>query len=183
MTHTSTSVQHTAERKRSSHRRALLPLTLTALGVVYGDIGTSPLYALRECFFGSHAVAPTHDNVLGVLSLVIYALVIVISIKYVAIVMRADNQGEGGILALTALVPSRNGGANTTSRLAVGRPLLIALGIFGTGLLYGDGMITPAITVLGAVEGVGNVVVKVVMIPPWSPDRMTEDARDQLGIF
>jgi len=151
--HTSTSVQHAAKRKRSSHRRALLPLTLTALGVVYGDIGTSPLYALRECFFGSHAVPPTHDNVLGVLSLVIYALVIVISVKYVAIVMRADNQGEGGILALTALVPSRNGGANATSRLAVGRPLLIALGIFGTGLLYGDGMITPAITVLGAIEG------------------------------
>ena len=153
MSHTSTSVPHAAERKRISRRRALLPLTLTTLGVVYGDIGTSPLYALRECFFGSHAVAPTHDNVLGVLSLVIYALVIVISIKYVAIVMRADNQGEGGILALTALVPSRNGGANTTSRLAVGRPLLIALGIFGTGLLYGDGMITPAITVLGAIEG------------------------------
>ena len=87
------------------------------------------------------------------LSLVIYALVIVISIKYVAIVMRADNQGEGGILALTALIPSRNGGTNTTSRLAVGRPLLIALGIFGTALLYGDGMITPAISVLGAIEG------------------------------
>lgn len=153
MSHTSTSVQHAAERKRSSHRRALLPLTLTTLGVVYGDIGTSPLYALRECFFGSHAVPPTHDNVLGVLSLVIYALVIVISIKYVAIIMRADNQGEGGILALTALIPSRNGGANTTSRLAVGRPLLIALGIFGTALLYGDGMITPAISVLGAIEG------------------------------
>ena len=102
MSHTSTSVPHAAERKRSSHRRPLLPLTLTALGVVYGDIGTSPLYALRACFFGSHAVAPTHDNVLGVLSLVIYALIIVISIKYVAIVMRADNQGEGGILALTA---------------------------------------------------------------------------------
>jgi KUP system potassium uptake protein len=153
VSHTSTPVQHAAERKRVRHRRALLPLTLTALGVVYGDIGTSPLYALRECFFGSHAVAPTHDNVLGVLSLVIYALVIVISIKYVAIVMRADNQGEGGILALTALVPSRNGETTTASRLAVGRPLLIALGIFGTGLLYGDGMITPAITVLGAIEG------------------------------
>ena len=87
----------------------LLPLTLTALGVVYGDIGTSPLYALRECFFGSHSVPPTHDNVLGVLSLIIYALVLVISIKYVVIVMRADNQGEGGILALTALIPSRAG--------------------------------------------------------------------------
>jgi KUP system potassium uptake protein len=134
------------------HRR-LVPLTLTALGVVYGDIGTSPLYALRECFFGSHSVPPTHDNVLGVLSLIIYSLVLVISIKYVVIVMRADNQGEGGVLALTALIPSRAGLAGGPARLAVGRPLLIALGIFGTALLYGDGMITPAISVLGAVEG------------------------------
>ena len=86
-------------------RRRLAPLTLTALGVVYGDIGTSPLYAMRECFFGSHAVPPTQDNVLGVLSLIIYSLLLVISVKYVAIVMRADNQGEGGILALTALLP------------------------------------------------------------------------------
>jgi KUP system potassium uptake protein len=124
------------------------------LGVVYGDIGTSPLYAMRECFFGSHAVAPTHENVLGVLSLIIYALLLVISIKYVGIVMRADNQGEGGILALTALVPGRDGNrAGGASRLAVGRPVLIALGIFGTALLYGDGMITPAISVLGAIEG------------------------------
>jgi KUP system potassium uptake protein len=75
-------------------KRALLPLTLTALGVVYGDIGTSPLYALRECFFSSHSVLPTHENVLGVLSLIIWALVLVISVKYVAIVMRADNQGD-----------------------------------------------------------------------------------------
>ena len=89
--------------------RALLPLTLTAIGVVYGDIGTSPLYTIRECFFGTHSVPPTPENVLGVLSLIIYALLIVISIKYIAIVMRADNQGEGGILALTALVPSRDG--------------------------------------------------------------------------
>jgi KUP system potassium uptake protein len=126
---------------------------LTALGVVYGDIGTSPLYAVRECFFGTHAVPPTHENVLGVLSLIIYALLLVISIKYVAIVMRADNQGEGGILALTALVPGRGGERGVSARLAVGRPVLIALGIFGTALLYGDGMITPAISVLGAVEG------------------------------
>ena len=91
----------------SARRRGrLAPLTLTALGVVYGDIGTSPLYTIRECFYGSHAVAPTPENVLGVLSLVLYALVIVISIKYIAIVMRADNQGEGGILALTALLPA-----------------------------------------------------------------------------
>ena len=131
----------------------LLPLTLTALGVVYGDIGTSVLYAMRECFFGSHSVRPTHDNVLGVLSLIIYSLVLVVSIKYVAIVLRADNQGEGGVLALTALIPGRTSGASGVPRLATGRPVLIALGIFGTALLYGDGMITPAISVLGAIEG------------------------------
>jgi len=125
--------------------RALLPLTLTAIGVVYGDIGTSPLYTIRECFFGTHPVPPTPENVLGVLSLVVYALVIVISIKYIAIVMRADNRGEGGILALTALLPAPKGNGS--------RHVLIALGIFGAALLYGDGMITPAITVLGAVEG------------------------------
>ena len=88
--------------------RKLLPLTLTAIGVVYGDIGTSPLYAMRECFFGSHSVPATHENVLGVLSLIIYSLLLVISVKYIAIVMRADNQGEGGILALTALLPQRD---------------------------------------------------------------------------
>jgi KUP system potassium uptake protein len=141
----------------------LIPLTLTALGVVYGDIGTSPLYAIRECFFGSHGVPPTHENVLGVLSLIIYALVLVISIKYVLIVMRADNQGEGGILALTALVPGRGGERGVSARLAVGRPVLIALGIFGTALLYGDGMITPAISVLGAIEGLE------VVTPLFSP--------------
>src|SRR5262245_48068673 len=124
---------------------SLLALTLTAIGVVYGDIGTSPLYAIRECFAGSHSVPPTHENVLGVLSLIIYALIVVISIKYIALVMRADNHGEGGILALTALLPS--GAAKST------KPVLIGLGIFGAALLYGDGMITPAITVLGAVEG------------------------------
>ena len=126
--------------------RPLLPLTLTAVGVVYGDIGTSPLYAMRECFFGSHSVPPTPGNVLGVLSLIIYSLLIVISIKYIAIVMRADNEGEGGILALTALLPQRAPGITKW-------PRLLMLGIFGAALLYGDGMITPAITVLGAVEG------------------------------
>ena len=125
---------------------AVAPLALTALGVVFGDIGTSPLYAMRECFFGSHAVAPTHENVLGVLSLIVYSLVLVISVKYVVIVMRADNQGEGGILALTALVMPRPGSGSS-------RAVLILLGIFGAALLYGDGMITPAITVLSAVEG------------------------------
>jgi KUP system potassium uptake protein len=144
-------------------RSALLPLTVTALGVVYGDIGTSPLYAMRECFFGSHAVPPTYENVLGVLSLIIYALLLVVSIKYVVIVLRADNQGEGGILALTALIPGRGAGGVGGQRLAIGRPILIALGIFGTALLYGDGMITPAISVLGAIEGLE------VVTPLFSP--------------
>ena len=119
---------------------------MTAIGVVYGDIGTSPLYAMRECFFGSHSVPPTEQNVLGVLSLIIYSLLLVISVKYIAIVMRADNQGEGGILALTALLPRRDGNGPKW-------PILVLMGIFGAALLYGDGMITPAITVLGAVEG------------------------------
>jgi KUP system potassium uptake protein len=127
-------------------RAALFHLTLTAVGVVYGDIGTSPLYAMRECFFGSHSVPPTHENVLGVLSLIIYSLLVVISIKYIAIVMRADNQGEGGILALTSLLPRNEPNG-------LGRPALVLAGIFGAALLYGDGMITPPITVLGAVEG------------------------------
>ncbi|MBI2835074.1 MAG: potassium transporter Kup [Acidobacteria bacterium] len=119
-------------------------LSLGALGVVYGDIGTSPLYALRECFHGPHAVAVNHDNVLGVLSLIFWSLIIIISVKYLAFVMRADNRGEGGILALMALVRVR--GRHS-------QPVLIGLGLFGAALLYGDGMITPAISVLSAVEG------------------------------
>ena len=86
-------------------QRPLLPLTLGALGIVYGDIGTSPLYAMRECFYGSHSVAPTQENVLGVLSLIIWSLMLVVSVKYLVFVMRADNHGEGGILALIALLP------------------------------------------------------------------------------
>ena len=153
MSNTSALSQTSLETQAPDSSRRLLPLALTALGVVYGDIGTSPLYAMRECFFGAHSVPPTHDNVLGVLSLIIYSLFLVISIKYVLLVMRADNQGEGGVLALTALIPGRAGVRSGPARLAVGRPMLIALGIFGTALLYGDGMITPAISVLSAVEG------------------------------
>jgi KUP system potassium uptake protein len=126
----------------------LFPLTLTALGVVYGDIGTSPLYAIRECFFGSHSVGPTHENVLGVLSLVLYALLLVISVKYTALVMRADNQGEGGILSLTSLLPARNNARNGNNYT-----ILVALGIVGASLLCGEGMITPAVSILGAIEG------------------------------
>src|SRR5512132_922937 len=124
-------------------------LTLGALGVVYGDIGTSPLYALRECFHGEHGVAATHDNVLGVLSLIVWSLTLIISIKYILFVMRADNNGEGGILALLALV-AQSPGAKRRSRAS-----RIALGLCGAALLYGDGMSTPAISVLGAVEGLG----------------------------
>jgi len=128
-------------------RRYLLTLSLAALGVVYGDIGTSPLYALRECFNPKHGVAVTPDNILGILSLIFWSLTIVISFKYLIFVMRADNRGEGGILALMSLVRARSGPPSLR------RSILIARGIFGAALLYGDGMITPAISVLSAVEG------------------------------
>ncbi|MBM7112292.1 potassium transporter Kup [Archangium primigenium] len=120
-------------------------LTLTAMGVVFGDLGTSPLYALQECFHGPHAVRVTPDNVLGMLSLFIWSLVVVVCLKYLTLLMRLDNQGEGGILALVAMLepgPERRGPA-----------LLVGLGLFGAALLYGDGVITPAISVLSAVEG------------------------------
>jgi KUP system potassium uptake protein len=125
--------------------RRLGVLTLAALGVVYGDIGTSPLYAIRECFFGPHAVAVSPPNLLGVLSLIVWSLIIVISIKYIGFVMRADNRGEGGILALMALVSSERGARR--------HRILVMLGLFGAALLYGDGMLTPTISVLSAVEG------------------------------
>jgi KUP system potassium uptake protein len=122
---------------------------IAALGIVFGDIGTSPLYALRESFLGHQGLDVTRENVLGILSLIFWALVIVISIKYLLLVMRVDNDGEGGILALTALiVPARNAASSRR------RTALILIGLFGTALLYGDGMITPAISVLSAVEGV-----------------------------
>jgi KUP system potassium uptake protein len=124
--------------------KALAALSLAALGVVYGDIGTSPLYALKECFGAAHGISPTRENILGVLSLILWSLNFVVSYKYIAQVMRADNRGEGGILALLALVSSRDG----TRRTA-----LVLFGLFGAALLYGDGVITPAISVLSAVEG------------------------------
>jgi KUP system potassium uptake protein len=122
-----------------------LVLCISTLGIVYGDIGTSPLYALRECFHGPHAVAPSHENVLGVLSLIFWAIVITVTLKYCVYLLQANNRGEGGILALMALVRPVLGGRV--------RWVLIGLGIFGAALLYGDGMITPAVSVLSAVEG------------------------------
>src|SRR5579859_7589706 len=128
--------------------RYLAVLTVGALGVVYGDIGTSPLYALRECFNGSHPMPPTPAHVLGILSLVFWSLLLIVSLKYLAIILRATNRGEGGILALMALAfPKRSAGAGRR------RALLMSLGVFGAALLYGDGMITPAISVLSAIEG------------------------------
>ena len=122
-------------------------MTLAALGIVFGDIGTSPLYALKECFHAAHGIAITQSNVLGVLSLIFWSLMIVVSIKYVAVIMHADNNGEGGIMALLALsLRSKRLGSKT-------RVVLVAIGLFGAALFFGDGIITPAVSVLSAVEG------------------------------
>jgi len=134
-----------------------LGLTLAALGVVYGDIGTSPIYAIRECFHGDFAIAVTDANVLGILSLVFWSLTLVVSIKYLGLVLRADNNGEGGALALTALLMGKRTAGN-------GRKMLAAAGLFAASLLYGDGMITPAISVLSAIEGIGTVTPS---FDPW----------------
>ncbi len=127
----------------SAPKRRLALLCLASLGIVYGDIGTSPLYALRECFYGEHAVPPTPANVLGVLSLIVWSLLLIISVKYLILILRADNRGEGGILALATLV----------SEVVHRGKFVFLLGLFGAALLYADGMITPAISVLSAVEG------------------------------
>nr|WP_068432549.1 potassium transporter Kup [Magnetospirillum sp. XM-1]CUW38843.1 potassium transporter\ len=122
-------------------------LTLAAIGVVYGDIGTSPLYTLKECFDPDHGIPSTPDNVIGIASLVFWAIILVVTAKYVLFVMRADNRGEGGILSLLALAVRATGG----DRGLVGP--MVGLGLFGAALFIGDGMITPAISVLSAVEG------------------------------
>ena len=137
--------------------KALAALAFTALGVVYGDIGTSPLYAIKECFSGHHSVAPTPENVIGVLSLIFWSINFIVSFKYITIVLRADNRGEGGTFALLAQV-------RPLARAGSGRVVLIALGLFGAALLYGEGVITPAISVLGAIEG---VTVAAPRLGPW----------------
>ncbi len=138
------SVEKRIEDKEKERKKYLLFLSFSALGVVYGDIGTSPLYALRVCFHGRHAIEPNPANVLGVLSLIFWSLVLVISIKYLLLILRADNQGEGGILALMELVLPKRGRR---------RNMILVMGLFGAALLYGDGAITPAISVLSAIEG------------------------------
>ena len=142
-------------------KTGVLPLTVAAIGVVFGDIGTSPLYAMREAFNGSHPVAANYDNVFGVLSLISWSLIIVVTLKYVVFMMRADNRGEGGIMALLALV------LRSTTRDTRGRWILMSLGLFGAALFYGDGVITPAISVLSAVEGleVATPALKPFVIP------------------
>jgi KUP system potassium uptake protein len=134
----------TSEKTHSPH---LMATSVAAMGVVFGDIGTSPLYTMKEVFNGPHGVVPTPENVLGILSLVFWALTITVSLKYVLFIMRADNRGEGGIMALTSLAQ------RTTQFSPWIMNLLTALGIFGAALFYGDAVITPAMSVLSAVEG------------------------------
>ena len=122
--------------------RRLAALALSALGIVYGDIGTSPLYAFRECFKGTYGLHPTPEPVYGVLSLIAWSLILIVSVKYLIVIIRLDNRGEGGIMALLAMLPRIRS-----------RGLFIGLGLFGAALLYGDGIITPAISVLSATEG------------------------------
>ena len=126
----------------------LAALSFAALGVVFGDIGTSPVYTFRECFNPEHGLPLDAAHVLGVLSMIFWALIIVVTVKYVLLIMRADNQGEGGILALLALALDRAQGERS-------RNLLVLLALGGAALFYGDSMITPAISVLSAVEGIG----------------------------
>lgn len=140
----STAVRAAARRRRRLPATRSAALTIAALGAVFGDIGTSPLYALQQVFRGAHAIPVSPDRVYGVVSLVFWALTVIVTVKYVSLLMRADNEGQGGIMALIALV------ARTTMRRKLA---LVLLGIFGASLFYGDGMITPAISVLSAVEG------------------------------
>src|ERR1700737_2762456 len=142
----------TAEEELGQDRwgpsHGLAGLSVAALGVVFGDIGTSPVYTFRECFNPEHGYPLDAEHVLGVLSMIFWALVIVVAVKYVLLIMRADNHGEGGILALLAL-------AQETARSERSRNLLVLLALGGAALFYGDSMITPAISVLSAVEGIG----------------------------
>jgi KUP system potassium uptake protein len=139
-------------------------LAFGALGVVYGDIGTSPLYAIKECVNPPHGVGPSPENILGVLSLVFWSITFVVTVKYLLFVMRADNHGEGGVLALLALVMGADRGATAPSPRV---PLFVMLGLFGASLLIGEGVITPAISVLSAVEGlsVATTALTPVVVP------------------
>lgn len=146
----------TIAHENSATKTSGVGLVIAAVGVVYGDIGTSPLYTLKEVFSGHFGVQANHDGVLGILSLIFWSLVWVVSIKYVLFILRADNQGEGGIMALTALARCASSPYPNMSKV------LVLLGLFGAALFYGDSMITPAISVLSAVEGWADAIA-----PPW----------------
>src|SRR5437762_12776531 len=136
-------------------------LALLALGIVYGDIGTSPLYAVKETFNPDHGIPLTNENSLGVLSTILWSLMIVVSLKYVVLVLRASNRGEGGIMALLALATAT---VRERPRMLAA---LLAIGVFGAALFYGDAVLTPAISVLSAVEGleVGTAALKPYVVP------------------
>ncbi|MFN8577211.1 MAG: potassium transporter Kup [Candidatus Sericytochromatia bacterium] len=140
--------QNLQNHQETHHKLGIWTLAFGALGVVYGDIGTSPLYALKECFHGNHAINLNEANIFGVLSLAMWSLMLVVTFKYLLYIMRADNHGEGGIFSLLALVPSDTKLVNPKVR-----NLILLAAMFGASLLYGDGVITPAISVLSAVEG------------------------------
>ena len=153
----------THEAKADPTGNRLAKLTLLAVGVVYGDIGTSPLYAIKECFKLEHGLVANEANVLGILSLIVWALIMVVSVKYISFIMRADNRGEGGELALLALIlQTQQRQADNRRRL-----IIISLGLTGAALLYGDGVITPAMSVLGATEGLMVIAPKfhVLVVP------------------
>ena len=139
------------------HKQALPALVASAIGVVFGDIGTSPLYALKEIFNGHHPITVSPENVLGILSLSFWSIMTLVSIKYVAIIMRADNKGEGGSLALLALITERAKSSGMTWAVTM-------LGLFAAALFFGDSMITPAISVLSAVEGLEVITPT---LKPW----------------
>jgi KUP system potassium uptake protein len=139
-------IEDTTTESSLIRNKTLFPVVLGALGVVFGDIGTSPLYAIREIFHGVHAIPVTEENIFGILSLIFWLLNLIISYEYISLIMRANNDGEGGIMALLAL-------ALRESVDVKSRRIIVILGLFGTALFYGDGMITPAISILSAVEG------------------------------
>src|SRR5271154_364308 len=144
----STLPSHPTATANPHHKASLAALTLGALGVVFGDIGTSPLYTLRECLHGTRSGVPLPEDIYGLLSLIFWSLTMVVTVKYLTFIMRADNHGEGGIFALLAVVPEKLRMKNTKKISVVALIVVV-----GAALLYGDGAITPAISVLSAIEG------------------------------
>ncbi len=152
MTDTAAAPELPADRPPASahqHGGSLAKLAVGAIGIVFGDIGTSPIYAFRETFAGHHPLAPDALHIVGVLSLIFWSMMLVVSVKYVTIIMRADNKGEGGSLALLALINRKSRG-EAKRRWTTG---IILVGVFATALFYGESMISPAFSVLSDVEG------------------------------